>query len=442
MAQSRTTSMTEPLETAVDVTGEAAVLPHVGADSTGRTSVIRGVPTMKHRARELLVVRESDEYGTVLLQGMIQQTIAYAPACPAMEKAKELGISPLVQGSACGIHVWNLTHGRAKAALFEIDGCYFLYAMASAAKSNAMGENDWTHLLVGVLEGLRPITVQVAALSRLVRSFDHASLLLHAVTRHVDEVRAGSTVMRMRGEGMETGQLMWTMLATVAASERNLIVQRLTAGMVSKYNRGEWIKGNGAVPLGYRLDPVTKTLKVDPEQADALKTAWTLLADPEVRAVQVTKRLGEMGVSSAKTRLRHGEGATIADVTAPNSFVRGLMGWSELYLHGRHLTRWLNPFEGAPHVAGMPVHRNGDREELHFAYQFDRPDLDPALIRSALSVHASRADAYAERGGAARDRVPPLNQVSWLQDHLEYWLAAGPRGTYEVRVRGRAGDQP
>ena len=415
----------------VDVTGEEPVLP--GSRTRDADLTVHGLVTMPYRVPHLTVCRESNEYDHILLQGLVQQTLAFNTGRPATERARDLGIRPLIDPAGCGVAVALLSCGRAKAVLFEVDGDYFLYAMTSAAKSNDEGENNWTHLVVGVMKSLRPEILQVASLSRLVRSFDHSSLLLHAVNRHVDEVRAGGTVMRMRGEGSETGHLLWSMLSMVAASERTLIQQRLTAGVVAKYRRGEWVLGKGAVPLGFRLDPDAKTLVPDPGRAEALRMAFIWLADPQLTKWEIVRRIGELGVTTDRLR-KSSPDATVADFKSPEMYVNQLLGWAPLYRTGQWVTRWPNPFEGALHIAGMPVVRDNGREELHFAYDFGRPDIDPMFIEAALAVRSHRVTSR-ETGGAAHKRAPAFSRTTWVQDGLAYWLEPSNHSTYELRVR-------
>lgn len=415
----------------VDVTGEAPVLP--GSPSGHVDHAVHGLVTMPYRVPHLTVCRESNEYDHILLQGLVQQTLAFNAGRPATERARDLGIRPLLDPAGCGVAVAPLTCGRAKGVLFEVDGDYFLYAMTSAAKSNDKGENDWTHLVVGAMQALRPEILQVASLSRLVRSFDHSALLLHAVSRHVDEVRAGGTVMRMRGEGSETGHLLWSMLSMVAASERTLIQQRLTAGVVAKYRRGEWVMGKGAVPLGFRLDPESKSLVPDPGQAEALRMAFIWLADPQLTKWEIVRRLGDLGVTTDRLRKSNPD-ATVADFRSPEMYVNQLLRWAPLYRNGTWVTHWPNPFEGALHIAGMPVVRDNGREELHFAYDFGRPDVDPSFIDAALSVRSFRTTAR-ETGGASHKRAPAFSCTTWVQDGISYWLEPSSDATYELRVR-------
>ena len=422
--------------TPVDLTGESSVLS--ATPSRPSRAADGALAPLADRARVLVVCRESNEFDTVLMDAMVQQTLHYVPDHPAVHQARELGLKPLLTPDSLlpGVNRVVLKRGRAVATLFEIDGHFFLYSMTSAAKSNSSGENDWTNICVEVLSALRPIAVYVASVSRLVRSFEHTGTLLSSISKNVDVIHAGLTIMRMRGQEAEMGHIMWAMLATVATSERNLIVQRLTAGVVAKYRRGEWIKGKGAIPLGYRLDPTSRTLVVDPDAQPALELAWTLMADPAVPSWKILQRLGDLGVSSPLARQRYGEDATVANLVDAETYLEQLRRWSRLYLTGEHITRWTNPFEGVPHIAGMPVHPTEDgRGELRFAYAFERPDIDPGLIQAGLDAQKTRA-ANPTTGGAARSRITPLNGHHWLQDGLEYWLTTSRSGSYDLRVRG------
>ena len=160
------------------------------------------------------------------------------------------------------------------------------------------------------------------------------------------------------------------------------------------------------------------------------------MADPAVPAWKVLQRLGDMGVSTLSVRQRYGEDATVAALISPETYLAHLRRWSQLYLSGEHTTRWANPFEGAPHIAGMPVHTTEDgRGELRFTYTFDRPPIDPGLIKAGLDGYLQRI-ANPTTGGAARSRIAPLNGQHWVQDGLEYWLVTSDSNTYDIRVRG------
>jgi len=431
----------------LDLDGEESILHPTTAEP--RKLNIPNLVSLCYRVPHLTVCRESNEFDRVLMEGMVAQTLAYQRDRPSYAIARELGIRMLgnsransldvLDGSGVThtVHFARIRYGRAQAVLFQIDGDWFLYSMTSAAKRNIAGENDWTLLLTGVLEALQPKRVLVASISRLVRSFQDSGLVHHTVSRHVDEVQAGHQVLRMKGPGSETDQLQWSFFVMVAASERNLIVQRLTAGVVAKYRRGQWVKGHGAIPLGYCLDPDSKVLRVNPDETEALTTAWTLMNSAE-SARRIVSRLGAMGVSTHTLRSRYGAGATVADHADPESFLRRMRGWSHLYLTGEHTTAYPNPFEGIDHLAGMPITKDGQGHEwLEFSYQPGRPDVDPGLVQSALRRHQERSRGV-RVGGAAQGRVAALNQFAWIQNGLEHWLVADHSDTYMLRVRNAA----
>lgn len=423
----------------IDLDGEASVLDDT-VQWDHEALKVKGLNVLPYRAKLLVICRESSEYDLVLMEGLVRQSLAYISDRPSFKRADELGISVLAVPTLPDVTVILLTKGRAKAVLFEIAGDFFLYSMSSAARENRAGDNDWTLLVTAVLRALRPEEVVVASISRLVRSFHHSGLMLDAITKNVDVVRAGDTRLRMSGIGSETDQLMWGFMVMVASSERTLIVQRLTAGLVSKYRRGEWVKGLSAIPLGYRYEPSTKTLELDESQFEALRLAWTLMCDPQVTNWQILQALGDLGVSTNLIRARHGNDATVADLRSPETYVAQLRRWSHLYLTGEHTTPWANPFKGISHLAGMPVVKvSGGREELQFHYNLGRPDISADLVHAGLNAKENFRGRI-ERGGAARKFVGALNQYAWQQKGYEYWLVAAQSGMYELRVRNMAGD--
>jgi DNA invertase Pin-like site-specific DNA recombinase len=414
-----------------DLDGEDLIL---GGSSRAALPATTGLARPEERATDMVTCRESNQFDTVLMQGMIEQTLSYCKHLPSTEQAMALGIRPLKErGSCAGLNVAELKKGAASAVLFEIAGVYHFYSMSSAAKMNDDGENNFSEMLVDVLQTLRPRTLHVASLARLVRSFDHGSLVQHAVTKHVDVVRAGTTVLEMSGENAAQGQIMWATLSLVAASERISIVQRLTAGLVAKHRRGEWIFGVNSQPLGFRLDSSTKKLVWDPDQRDLLVTAFTLMADPSLLPRQIVKRLADAGVTTRRTLKWHGDGATIADLGNPQSYLQHLLRFAPLYEHGRIVTAHQNPFPGIKELAGMPVHYDrSEQGELRFEYEIPGVSIDPALVRAAV---AARGDGRRRTGGAARERIPALNQLAWTQDDREYWIRGAHNDTYELRVR-------
>jgi hypothetical protein len=399
---------------------------------------VKGLQALPYRARILVVCRESNEYDSVLMEGMVRQTLSLVADRPSFARADELGISVLSTPSLPDVHVVQVTYGRAKAVLFELDGDFFLYSMTSAARSNQAGDNDWTLLISAVLRALRPTELVVASISRLVRSFQHSGKMLDAIAKNVDSVRAGEKKLQFVGPNADQDQIFWGLMVMVASSERTLIVQRLTAGLVSKYRRGEWIKGFAAVPLGYRFDEATKCLTPDESQFEALRVAWTMMCDPHASAWQITQALGEMGISTRTARQRYGSDATVADLRDPATYINQLRRWGHLYVTGEHTTPWTNPFKGVTHLAGMPVVTLPDgREELQFRYSLGRPDISKELIHAGLNNVQRRDDR--ERGGAAGHKVAALNQYAWSQSGFEYWLVSGRNGLYELRVRNVTG---
>ena len=423
-----------------DLTGDDPVLE--ARTMVPPPSLLRQIPRLDERARDLVVVRESAVYDHTLMDGCIQHTLSYCKHLPGYEGARQVGLDPLLRPEAlpAGVAAVPLAHRGTRGVLFSIEGTLFFYSEASAAKTDVQGDNQWTLILNALLERVRPEQLHVVALSRLVRSFEMAGLVHSTVTRNVKTVYAGGARIPMQGEGYQMGQLMWSTLATISASERHLIVQRLTAGVVAKYVRGEWVRGVGSQPLGYTYDPEAKNLKLDLGAREQVALAWTLLADSRVTAEKFVRLLGDAGIVSSSTS-REGRRRNVGDLRDPATYVNHLMRYADLYRTGRHVQRHRNPFPGSDHISALPVLApSTDYPEGHveFSYDWGLPEggwIDHEIITTALEVRRS----YRPRtGGRARKRVAPLTGANWVQDGSEFLVQATSREGYELRVR-RAG---
>ena len=407
------------------------------SQQSSRSENPAGLTPLPDRVDHLIVVRESNESDSVLMTGMIQQTLATVADLPHVDQVQELGIMPLTAPEKLpdDVHYVEQRHGRSQATLFVVGGIYYLYSMSSAAKANDRGENDFSELLVSNLEALRPRNVHVASLNRLVRAFEHATLVQHAIQRHVDVVHTGETKLEMKGSNSSHGHILWTTLLMIAASERTSIVQRLTAGLVAKYRRGEWLWGRRSVPLGYRLDERLH-LVPNPATVDQAKLVWSLLADSDLTLADIQRRIAHVGITTERVKKKHGDSGSIEDLSDPRSFLKRVLRYERMYATGRHTIVHANPFPGIHDLAGLPVHYDdGDPNgQLRFAYEVPTLGIDPDVLATAASVRA--ASMRPPRSGAAAARsIPPLNGISWQDKDLEFWLRGVNPELYEIRCR-------
>ena len=141
--------------------------------NTSRPPASRGT-----RVNELIVVREATMHGNEAMLGNITQTLKQWDHLPGVTDVLALGTDPIQQGEATlqngkqlQLSVFNASNNRA--VLFEHDGVMYLYAMGPTATRNTDFDDDpnaFVELLCDVLETYRPIHLNVATLSRLIRS--------------------------------------------------------------------------------------------------------------------------------------------------------------------------------------------------------------------------------------------------------------------------------
>jgi predicted nucleotidyltransferase/DNA invertase Pin-like site-specific DNA recombinase len=242
------------------------------------------------RAEHLVVARESDEYDSQVLQGMILQTLDRFPLqIPAYDVLRRLGVAPVKDPTGHGALL--IEERGLRAVLFERDGTWCLYAQGSAASSNAKGENAFVSLLERVFAELRPREVYLATFSRLVRNQLYVGRVLAAAS-DVDVIHC-ETRLEMNSD---TSRLMFALFGAFSDLERSQQLLRLALGRLAKHERGEWWRGAEAVPLGYRLN--RGRCVPDPRARYVVARMVELLGSPAATSATTARELGAMGVAS------------------------------------------------------------------------------------------------------------------------------------------------
>ena len=90
------------------------------------------------------------------------------------------------------------------------------------------------------------------------------------------------------------GRAMLQMLGTFAAFEREMIIDRVVAGMERHAAAGRW--PGGVRPDGYRLDPTTKRLVVDEERAGVVREIFDLYTHKRLDTRAIANLLNERGL--------------------------------------------------------------------------------------------------------------------------------------------------
>ena len=185
--------------------------------NTSRPPASRGA-----RLDVLIVVREATMHGNEAMLGNITQTLKQWDHLPGVTDVLALGTDPIQKGKATlpngkqmQLSVFNATNNRA--VLFEHEGVMYLYSMGPTATSNTGLDdrsNAFVELLCDVLETYRPVHLNVATLSRLIRSSELPSRLHTALKAHVNVLNYGSESMHLNSH---TATLFWDAAAMTAA---------------------------------------------------------------------------------------------------------------------------------------------------------------------------------------------------------------------------------
>lgn len=135
--------------------------------------------------------------------------------------------------------------------------------------------------------------VLVYRLDRLARSLK----LVHEIFDRLQQADVG---LRSATEPFDTitagGRLMMNILATFAQFERDVLIDRITAGVRTKAARGEW--PGGQAPFGYKVAD-GKTLEIIETEAAVVRRIFQMLDEERLGSIQIAERLNESG---ARTR--------------------------------------------------------------------------------------------------------------------------------------------
>ncbi|MEZ0579288.1 hypothetical protein [Nocardioides sp. MH1] len=375
-----------------------------------------------HRATGLFGIRESDEWDRQLFDAMRQQTYARFRHVPEVQAIIAAGLAPLDAPDSFEVTfqpdgqepitetvvIEHLSRGSTKAILFHHRDYWHLWSQASAAKTGDQGINDFTAILIDVIERIRPLNLYAANVSRLVRSLSQGHRLQAALDGNVDTVWAGDLPFAFTGPHKVVGSMMFSMFAMIASMERDWIVQRLLAGRIAKWRRNEWPFGKNTIPFGYRLDDARR-LVPDPELRPTVREMLMILSNYDTPPSELVRQLNRIGVTGMRKHRRLDINMPAGALASPDSFITSLYAWAPLWIQGEYLWRVSNAFADMDEIAGLPVvrHPNNDEDpgEVQMLYCPGVPDngwAEPEILASFAAAATARTKRL-----KSNDRTPP-----------------------------------
>lgn len=368
-----------------------------------------------YRLDHLVVMRESDRYDHILMEGMIQQTLAKVIALPGAEELARAGVEVFFNPRKWGAATRRV--GRSQMAMIERDGVLYLYSMGSAATDDLPDTNAFVQELVQIVEAYAPRETWVSSFTRLTRSANYVGDLMKAFGEHPGLIHCEAEI----NLGTPEGKMLFQMLGMISAMERDYIVRRHTAGRVAQWRRGDWIPN--AYPPGYILQG-GKLLLNDDDEIISTKEMLKILANPSLGPSEAVAQLGAIGVTTPALQRLHGDQATIAEARNPTSVLNTLFGWVEAYETGQHETLWPNPFPGVTDIAGVTIEEMEGFEHgaLRLIQKMPLPEegwADPVVFDAIRAQMASTSLT----GGASRSTTPPFSGLfQFANDEFEFAL--------------------
>lgn len=385
-----------------------------------------------HRLDHLVVMRESARYDHVLMEGMIQQTLAKVMHLPGAAELSQAGMDVFERPEHWGGISRRV--GESRMVMIERDGVLYLYSMGTAASNDLPDTNAFVSELVNIVESYRPAETWVVAFTRLLRSANYVGDLLQAFSEHTTLLHCEAEINVATPEG----RMLFQVLAMIASTERDYIVRRHTAGRVAQWRRGEWIPN--AYPPGYRLDG--RQLVLDDSSVSEVRSMLRILADTSLPPSECAGRIGGLGITTPMITRLHGDDATIADARNPSEVIETLIGWTHLYATGRYELLWPNPFPGVTDIAGVDVEEldGYDFGALRLTYDVKLPEGGWADDATFDAIR-SRAERPSPTGGASHGSTSPLAGLFHFTDNGYEHSIASTKGLYRLLRRPHVPDR-
>jgi hypothetical protein len=398
--------------------------------TAGRSFALPGQNDSSLRVDVMVLARESDANQTIPMETMIQRGCSLDRSVPGCDEMHDAGLDPFDNP-----HKWGATVTRSRgnrSVLLMRAGTLFFYWMGSAAMLNSEeGENLFTNQLIAYIERFRPRRLIVPAFTRLVRSAIVSGDLLSVLVRHQVSIQHPGGLIE---PWTPIGQPQWMMHVMFASMERNEIVTRNLIGIVAGAARGICPWSGNDLPFGYRL--AGKTVIADGSMAPKVRRALLILADPSLSYRDAALRLGKLGLRRVRS---DGEVLSLGDHQDPQSLIKSMLSWLELYETGVYTMRRQNPLPGITHIGALPVIREhpGDDGYLDIPFQWGLPQGGWcetevfAAIRARLAADADRAVGGSKHGR----RKPFAGFPTWDADGYEWKLDTEGDARYRIRRR-------
>lgn len=386
---------------------------------------------------KMVVVRESDASDFILFENMAYKTISIlVPENPDLVSLLNDPLGPLFEPEKYGAVIEK--RKGSKSAQFVFADILFVYHLGSAAM---VGEDEdinfFTRVLLAALREHSVKEVYTFAVNRLARDEQNGADLGKAfLSRDMKIFTNGQDFDFSQPYGMT----LWNLAVSIAAQERNGIVERNRLGRIAVARRNQWPHGPKSIPLGYRLNG--KGLVPDDAERARVRNILEMMGDPALSTRQFVEQLGMMKVTRPGVKERYGDHATVALVRHPKDLHQSFVNMLALYETGVYEMPLPNPTKGAKVFGGLPVHGSDSADPKDFGfvvlrYEFGLPKggWAPPEVFEAI-----RAKAQANRSfvNGIRERRAFGGRPPYEVSGVIYQLESSGMDRYRIcRIEGK-----
>ncbi len=398
------------------------------------------VQVMQFLVEHLIVIRESGQYGYLLLDGMIQQTFRKLRGVIAeAEELERVGIDLFQSPSKYDATYTAFARGDSNGVLLFYKGlCIFIWA-GSAALGSGDEAPGFVSALTEVVEKCQPRWLHVAEFTRLVRSGKYSEVLLEFLKHRVAKVDIGGMHIEPASEG---GSMMWSLLTAFAKNDRDSVVRRTSIGRLNKLLAGKLY--GGIYPPGYGEDGDGKFVLLNTPENRALVEGMMEIICFSDTAVGSVPLLGDLGWPSAKGRTDPECGETIGDLRSPYQALEPIYRYATLYTEGVYVATLKNPFPGIERLGGCDVIYEMDSKGQkldggHFEIElapgmppggWSSPQVAAGFASKCGLTEVESVDEFVTR----HDRLRPLSGLWWSSVEGRFRLTPASGDYYRIEL--------
>lgn len=219
------------------------------------------------------------------------------------------------------------------------------HVYCDAGYSGSLNEKD-RPALNALFEAAKNKEFDLVVTYRLDRLFRDNRGLLNALHELIENGVSFQSATESFDSSDITGKLLMQILGSFAEHERDTIRARMMAGKLKAASEGKWV--TGVPPYGYRVDKKTKTLIIEPDEAEVVKKFYEWLVYEKCSLREITRRAIEQNLPTPAHKSIKGQKSKKCDIRIKGNWYKRTINRilvNEVYTGTFYYNKYKRPFK-------------------------------------------------------------------------------------------------